>query len=59
MEGPKSVMKTLTGLQTMPISISGASRNISLEPRIDYQGKPLNILEKNVTVRISIEKVAK
>jgi len=58
-EGPKSVMKTLTGLQTMPITISGASRNISLEPRIDYQGKPLNILEKNVTVRISIEKVTK
>jgi hypothetical protein len=52
-------MKTLTGLQTMPITVSGASRDISVEPRIDYQGKPLNILEKNVTVRISIEKVTK
>jgi hypothetical protein len=43
----------------MPITINGASRDISVEPRIDYQGKPLNILEKNVTVRISIEKVTK
>ncbi len=55
-EGPSSVMNTLEGLQSMPIDIQGISESISVEPKIDYQGKQVKILDKNMTVRIIIER---
>ena len=58
-EGPAGVMKTLTALRTMPIDIQNAKENITVEPRIDYQGKPVNILEKNISIRIVIKKEKK
>jgi len=56
-EGPASAMKAFDKLQTMPIDIQGAKGNIILEPKIDYQGQPVKLLEKNISVRISVERI--
>jgi len=56
-EGPASVVKTLDGLKTMPIDIQGADGNMSVDGKIDYQGQALKLLEKNIEVRITIERV--
>jgi YbbR domain-containing protein len=58
-EGPFSALKTLENLQTMPIDIQDAHENITLEPKIDYQGRSVKLLEKNISVRIIIERVGK
>jgi YbbR domain-containing protein len=56
-EGPERVVKTLESLTTLPIDIEGASKTFTVQPRIDYQGRPVRIIEKDVTVRIYVEKV--
>lgn len=56
-EGPAGVVKSLTALQTMPIDIEGATNTITVEPKLDYAGKPVKLLEKDVSVRIVIERV--
>ena len=56
-EGPSSVVKRLDSLQTMPIDIQGAAENMSIEPKIDYQGQSVKLIEKDVGVRIIIERV--
>ena len=56
-EGPSSVVKRLDSLQTMPIDIQGATENMSIEPKIDYQGQSVKLIEKDVGVRIIIERV--
>jgi len=43
----------------MPIDIERARENITIEPRIDYEGRPIRILEKGITVRVFITKAAK
>jgi YbbR domain-containing protein len=55
-EGPESLMQALDRLQTMPIDIQGASQSMTLEPKIDYQGQPVKLLEKNIAVHISIRR---
>lgn len=59
MEGPASVMKTINMVETMPIDIQRASHSITVEPRIDDQGKPVKLIEKNVAVRVTIERADK
>ncbi len=56
-EGPAGVVKPLTTLQTMPIDIAGATDTITVEPKLDYAGKPIKLLDKDVSVRIVIERV--
>jgi YbbR domain-containing protein len=56
-EGPSSTVKMLDSLQTMPIDIQGAAENRSIEPKIDYQGQSVKLLDKNVEVRIIIERM--
>jgi YbbR domain-containing protein len=56
-EGPASVVKMLDSLQTMPIDIQGAAENRSIEPKIDYQGQSVKLLDKNIEVRIIIERM--
>ena len=41
----------------MPIDIQDAKENMTVEPKIDYQGQPVKLLEKNIAVRIIIERV--
>ncbi|HUI45195.1 MAG TPA: CdaR family protein [Nitrospirota bacterium] len=56
LEAPTGVMQTLDRLQTMPIDIQGAHENLTVEPKVDYQGKQVKILEKNITVHITLER---
>jgi YbbR domain-containing protein len=58
-EGPENLMTVLGSLQTMPIDIQGAKETLTVEPKIDYQGQPMKLLEKNIAVRISIERATK
>lgn len=58
-EGPESVMAGLDALQTMPIDIQGSEETMTVEPKIDYQGQPVKLLEKNISIRIVIERVHK
>jgi YbbR domain-containing protein len=56
-EGPESVMAVLDKFQTLPIDIQGAEETMTIEPKIDYQGQPVKLLEKNISIRIVIERV--
>jgi len=56
-EGPESTVKTLEGLQTMPIDVQGATASMTVDPKIDYQGKSIKIIDTNIAVRVSIERV--
>ncbi len=56
-EGPDSIMRQLSDMQTMPIDIGGAKESVSVVPRIDYGGKPLKIQENDISVRVAIERV--
>jgi YbbR domain-containing protein len=58
-EGPADIVKPLAALQTMPINIEGASSTITIEPKLDYAGKPVKLLDKDVSVRVVIERVKK
>ena len=55
-EGPASVMKTLDRIETMPIDVQGLKESVTVAPKIDYQGKPVTMLEKNIAVRVTIER---
>jgi len=56
LEGPSSVVRAFLTLQTQPIDIEGANGPLTVEPRIDYQGKPVKILEQDISVTVIIEK---
>jgi YbbR domain-containing protein len=56
-EGPESLMTALSVLQTLPIDIQNAKENMTVEPKIDYQGQPVKLLEKDIAIRIIIERV--
>lgn len=56
-EGPAGVMRPLALLRTMPIDVQGAKDDITVEPRIDTEGKPIKLLDKNVSIRITVKKV--
>ena len=56
LEAPTGVLQTLDSLRTMPIDIQGANENLTVEPKIDYQGEQVKILEKNITVHITLER---
>jgi YbbR domain-containing protein len=58
-EGPAGVMSTLVRLRTMPIDIQGAQESVTVEPKIDYQGQSVKILDKSIVVRVNIERVNK
>lgn len=55
-EGPASIMNKLDNLQTLPIDIQGARADVTVEPKIDYKGMQVKIIEKNISVRISLER---
>jgi YbbR domain-containing protein len=58
-DGPQSAMEQLEKLQTMPIDIQGAKADVTVEPKIDYQGQTVKLLEQNITVRITVERKRK
>jgi hypothetical protein len=52
-------MKMIRKLETLPIDIQRAQQSLTVEPRIDYQGKPVKLLEKDIAVHVIIERTAK
>lgn len=55
-EGPRSAVESILSMHTMPIDISDMASTMTFEPKIDYQGKPVKILEKGISIRIVIER---
>jgi hypothetical protein len=56
LEGPLGSVGALTALQTMPIDIAGMKESVTVEPRIDYRGKPVKIIEQDIHIHIGIRK---
>lgn len=56
LEGPRGSVGALTALQTLPIDIAGMKGPATVEPRIDYRGKPVKIIEQDVRIHIGIQK---
>lgn len=55
-EGPARFMKGLRALSTLPIDISDLSGRSTVKPRIDYQGRPVKILDPDITITIVVRK---
>jgi len=58
-EGPAGVVQPLAVLQTVPIDIGDASSSFTLEPKIDYEGRPVKLLDKDISIHIVIERAQK
>jgi YbbR domain-containing protein len=58
-EGPASVVRPLDGLETMPIDIQETKDSMTVDPKIDYRGRQVKVLDKNITVRLSVERAAR
>jgi YbbR domain-containing protein len=58
-EGPSGVVQALERLQTMPVDIQGVRESMTVEPRIDYQGKQVKIIDNNITLHITVERIEK
>jgi len=56
LEGPQGSVGALTVLPTMPIDISGMKDSTAVEPRIDYRGRPVKIIEQDIRIKIDIRK---
>jgi YbbR domain-containing protein len=56
LEGPASIVRTFTRLRTLPIDITELKTRTEVSPRVDYQGKPVKILEQDISVTIVIQK---
>jgi YbbR domain-containing protein len=56
LEGPEGVIRTFSALRTMPIDITGMKENATVEPRIDFQGKPVKVLEQDISITITLQK---
>ncbi len=58
-EGPVSALSPFNKLQTMPIDIQDAKESLVVDPKIDYQGQSLRIVEQRIAVVITIERMKK
>ncbi len=58
-EGPVSTLSPFNRLQTMPIDVQNAKESFIVDPKIDYQGQPLRIVEQRIAVIITIERIKK
>jgi len=58
-EGPESVISTLVILQTMPIDVQDTKESVTVEPKIDYQGQSVKIIDKSIVVRVNVERIRK
>ena len=56
LEGPAGVVSSFAGIQTLPIDISGKTGTFTIEPRIDYQGKAVRIIEQEILATIAIQR---
>lgn len=58
-EGPANVLGTLESLASLPIDVQGADAGLTVEPKVDYQGKSLKIIDTDIIARIAIERIRK
>jgi YbbR domain-containing protein len=56
LEGPAGVIGSFAVLQTLPIDVNGLRETTTVEPRIDFQGKPVKVLEEDIGVTITLQK---
>jgi len=56
LEGPAAVIGSFTMLQTLPVDVNGMRENTTVEPRIDFQGKPVKVLEQDISITITLQK---
>jgi len=56
LEGPAEIIGSFTKLQTVPVDVSGMRESAAREARIDFQGKPVKVLEQDIRITITIEK---
>jgi YbbR domain-containing protein len=56
LEGPAGVIGSFAVLQTLPIDVSGMQETTTVEPRIDFQGKPVKVLEEDIGITITLQK---
>ncbi len=56
LEGPSSIVRTFSRIRTLPIDLAGLTGRTTVSPLIDYQGRPVKILEQGISVTIVIEK---
>lgn len=56
LEGPAQTITQFTALQTMPIDLSGMRDRTTVEPRIDFRGQPVKVLEQDIGITITIRK---
>jgi YbbR domain-containing protein len=56
LEGPAGVIGSFAVLQTLPIDVNGMQETTTVEPRIDFQGKPVKVLEEDIGITITLQK---
>jgi YbbR domain-containing protein len=56
LEGPAGAVGSFASLQTMPHDITGMEETAVVRPRINFQGRPVKVLEQDVTLTITIQK---
>jgi YbbR domain-containing protein len=56
LEGPAQTIGQFNVLQTLPIDLSGMRASTTVEPRIDFQGQPVKVLEQDISVTITVRK---
>jgi len=56
LEGPQGSVGALTDLQTLPIDITGMKEPMTVDPRIDYRGKPVKVIDQDIHILIGIHK---
>jgi len=56
LEGPASAVGAFTALQTMPYDITGMRETAVVRPRVNFQGRPVKVLEQDITLTITIQK---
>ena len=56
LEGPAGVLGSFAVLQTLPVDLGGMRESATVDARIDFQGKPLKVLEQDLTVTIILQK---
>ena len=56
LEGPAGVIGSFAVLRTLPVDVSGMRKSSTVEARIDFQGKPVKVLEQDIGVTITFQK---
>ena len=56
LEGPQASVGLLSALRTMPIDITGMNETVTVEPRIDFRGRPVKVIEQDIRIHITIRK---